>query len=62
MGEQGGIRAEIKNAHDSKKKLLCKKDKIYVGDLEADKKYIIFYTIDSEELCSMEVSIRGYNK
>lgn len=62
MGEQGGIPARVKNAHDNKRNLLCKKDKIYIGDLTANEKYTIFYFIDNEELCSMEVSIRGYNK
>ncbi len=62
MGEQGGIPAMVKNAYDNKRNLLCKEDKIYIGDLTANEKYTIFYSINNEELCSMEVSIRGYNK
>lgn len=63
MGEQDRLSALVRMAYDSKKnKLLCKEDKIYVGDLIANQKYTIIYSIDSDELCSMEVSIHGYNK
>lgn len=63
IGEQGSIPALVEMAYDSKKnKISCKKNKIYIGDLIANQKYTIIYSIDSDELCSMEVSIHGYNK
>ena len=63
IGEQGSIPALVEMAYDSKKnKISCKKNKIYIGDLIANRKYTIIYSIDSDELCSMEVSIHGYNK
>lgn len=63
IGEQGSVPALVEMAYDSKKnKISCKKNKIYIGDLIANQKYTIIYSIDSDELCSMEVSIHGYNK
>ena len=41
---------------------MCIRDSIYIGDLIANQKYTIIYSIDNDELCSMEVSIHGYNK
>ena len=63
MGEQGSIPASVSTAYDSKKnKMSCKNNNIYIGDLIANQKYTIIYSIDNDELCSMEVSIHGYNK
>ena len=62
-GDQGRESATIKKAYDINKNILkYRNDKIYIGDLMANQKYSIIYTIDSDEPCSMEVDIHGYNK
>jgi len=60
-GEQSNQNIEINFASNDNGQLLkYKNNRFYVGNLENKKKYTFIFGINYKEICSMEVSIRGY--
>lgn len=60
-GEQSNTSVEIKMAKASNEFMLIhKKNKIYLGTIEANQTYALFFSIQYNEVCSMGVLVHGY--
>lgn len=61
-GEQKNVKVSISNAIDilNNKILLCRENKIFIEDIERNKKNKIMFQIEYTEECSLEVNLYGY--
>lgn len=59
-GEQSNTKATIKKAIMDDEELLCKQNRIYIGNIEKNKSYSTIFTLKYDEVCSMGVLVHGY--
>ena len=61
-GEQKNVKVSISNAIDifNNKILQCRENKIFVENIERNKKNKIMFQIEYTEECSLEVNLYGY--
>lgn len=61
-GEQKNVKVSISNATDvlNNKVLQCRENKIFIEDIERNKKNKIMFQIEYTEECSLEVNLYGY--
>lgn len=61
-GEQKNVKVSINNATDilNNKVLQCRENKIFIEDIERNKKNKIMFQIEYAEECSLEVNLYGY--